>query len=100
MKKLMYVTTNAGDMIVSYDENEKVIRYLPESNKNPFPDRNSEGRHDLKSINDFLNTVEDDSSWCQYKDVVDVEDVEEFLEIDYNDPETPRIIAEIETDLL
>lgn len=97
MKKLMYVTTNAGDMIVSYDENEKVLRYLSESNENPFPKRNSEGQPDLEAINDFLNTVEDDSSWCCEEGV---EDVEESLEIDYNDSETPRIIAERETDLL
>lgn len=97
MKKLMYVTTNSGDMIVSYDENAKVLRYLSESNENPFPKRNSDGQPDLEAINDFLNEVEDDSSWCFEGNIVDVE---EFLEIDYNDPETPRIIAEIETDLL
>lgn len=97
MKKLMYVTTNAGDMIVSYDENEKVLRYLSESNENPFPKRNSEGQPDLEVINDLLDEVEDDSSWCYEENIADVED---FLEIDYNDPETPRIIAETETDLL
>lgn len=97
MKKLMYVTTNGNDIIVSYDESEKNVRCLSESNDNPFPKRNADGQHDLEAINKFLTEIEDDSSWCVDEDV---DDVEEFLGIDYNDSETPRIIAEIETDLL
>lgn len=97
MKKLMYVTTNGNDIIVSYDESEKIVRCLSESNECPFPKLNSDGRHDLEAINKFLTEVEDDSSWCIDEDI---ENVEEFLGIDYNDSEAPRIIAEIETDLL
>lgn len=97
MKKLMYVTTNAYDVIVSYDKNEKILRFLIESNENPFPKRNAEGQPDLETIKDFLRNIEGDSSW-DYKE--DVENVEKFFGIDYSNPETARIIAEIETDLL
>ena len=47
-------------------------------------------------ILDFLQSVEDDSSWELEEDV---EDLENWLGIDYNNPETPRILFEMEKDL-
>lgn len=81
LKKLYYVRTNGYDMLVSLD-NDSDVRFLCENKYFPTND---------DDILDFLHSVEDDSSWELEEDV---EDLEEWLGIDYNDPETPRILFE------
>lgn len=78
MKKLFKVETNAFTEFVTYDEEEKVARVLYNEETNSGLD---------------IREVEDDSSWEVYEDV---DDIDEFLGIDYNDPDTARIIDEIE----
>lgn len=86
IKKLYYIRTNGYDMLVSYDENN-FVRFLTENKYFPSDD---------DGIFAFLESVEDDTSW-EYEE--DVEDLEEWLGIDYNNPETPRILFEIEKEL-
>lgn len=83
--KIYYVETNADPMIVTdYGEFKRVI-----CNECAILE---EGETPLEKI----QSVEDDTSWDLYEDN---RDIEEFLEIDYNDSETPRILAEAEIDL-
>ena len=79
MKRLMKVETNASTMFVTYDAEEKIVMVLDndETNDPDFDIRN----------------VEDDSSWDMYENV---DDVEAWLGIDYNNPDTDRIVDEIE----
>ena len=86
IKKLYYIRTNGYDMLVSQDDDNDV-RYLPENKYFPSND---------DDILAFLEGVEDDTSWELEENV---EDIEEWLGIDYNDPETPRILFEIEKEL-
>lgn len=86
IKKLYYIRTNGYDMLVSQDDDNDV-RYLPENKYFPSND---------DDILAFLEGVEDDTSWELEENV---EDIEEWLDIDYNDPETPRILFEIEKEL-
>lgn len=86
MKKLYFVRTNGYDMLVSHDEDNDV-RYLTENKYFPSDD------NDILS---FLESVEDDTSW-EYEEGVD--NIEEWLGIDYNNPETPRILFDMEKDL-
>lgn len=78
MKKLIKVETNASTIFVTYDTEEKIVRVLD----------NEETNSDVK-----LNDVEDDTSWDIFEDV---ENIEEWLGIDYNNPDTPRIVEELE----
>lgn len=84
MKKLMRVETNASTMFVTYNDEEKIVRVLDNEETNPITDEEKVR----------LEDVEDDSSWDMFEDV---EDVEEWLGVDYNNSDTPRIIEEIET---
>ena len=79
MKRLMKVETNASTMFVTYDPEEKIVMVLDneETNDPDFDIRN----------------VEDDSSWDMYKNI---DDVETWLGIDYNNPEADKIVDEIE----
>lgn len=86
IKKLYYIRTNGYDMLVSQDDDNDV-RYLPENKYFPSND---------DDILAFLEGVEDDTSWELEENV---EDIEEWLDIDYSDPETPRILFEIEKEL-
>lgn len=86
MKKLMRVDTNASTMFVTYDDEEKIVRVLDNEETNPITDEEKVR----------LEDVEDDSSWDMFEDV---EDVEEWLGIDYNNPDAPIIVEEIETDI-
>lgn len=70
MKRLMKVETNADTMLVTYDPETKIVRVL----------------NDAKDINAL--TVEDDSSWEMFENVADVE---EWLEIDDNNPDSPKV---------
>ena len=83
--KIYYVETNAYSMIVAdHGDFKRVI-----SNECAILE---DGETPLEKI----QSVEDDTSWELYEDDRDIED---FLEIDYNDSETPRILAEAEIDL-
>lgn len=62
MKKLMRVRTNANNMLVTYDNEEKVVRVLPDSCK-----------ININYID--LKDVEDDSSWDIFEDVENINDV-------------------------
>ncbi len=75
----MKIETNSSTMFVTYDPEEKIVRVLDneETNDPDFDIRN----------------VEDDSSWDEYENV---EDIEAWLGIDYNNPEADKIIDEIE----
>lgn len=86
MKKLYFVRTNGYDMLVSHDEDNDV-RYLTENKYFPSDD---------DDILSFLESIEDDTSW-EYEEGVD--NIEEWLGIDYNNPETPRILFDMEKDL-
>lgn len=86
MKKLYYVRTNGYDMLVSYDINNDV-RYLTETND--FPVNDSE-------IEEFLENVEDDSSW-EYEE--NVEDLENWMNLDGHLGDASVILAEIEKEL-
>lgn len=78
MKKIYEVKTNASTMFVTYDEEDQIVRVLDNEETNG-------------GIG--INEVEDDSSWETF---TDVEDLEEWLGIDYNDSDSPRIIEEAE----
>ena len=82
-KRLLYCYTNAYDMLVSIDEEDN-CRYL--INNGDFP--STEDREKGNKVIDFLQSVEDDSSW------EDDCSKEELLE-----DETTIIIAEIEKEL-
>ncbi len=75
----MKVETNASTMFVTYDAEEKIVMVLDndETNDPDFDIRN----------------VEDDSSWDMYENV---NDVEAWLGIDYNNPDADKIVDEIE----
>lgn len=78
MKKLMKVETNASTMFITYDEEEKVVRVLDNEETNS---------------GFALADVEDDSSWEVFEDV---ENLGEWLGVDYNNPDAARIIEEVE----
>lgn len=79
-KKLYFVTTNAYDMLVSYDgETRRVLIDNSWANLHMQSER----------ANEFLREVEDDSSWQEFAETVD--ELTNGAEI--------RILAEIETDI-
>lgn len=78
MKKLYYVRTNGYDMLLTYDPEEKIVRFL--------------NTIDVTDYLGNLELVEDDSSW---ETAEDVENFEEWLEIG-NGPETPEILDSID----
>lgn len=79
MKKLYYVRTNGYDMLVTYDEEEKIARYTEELDPLPFLGH--------------LEDVEDDSSW---QIAEEVENLEEWLGIGKGDAEEPEILESID----
>lgn len=85
MKKLYFVATNGYDMVVSVDENNN-CRYLTETAD--FPNMTAMTRDEKKAAAvEFLNAVEDDSSWnddCSYEDIFNndaeiIADAEKYL---------------------
>lgn len=79
-KKLYFVITNAYDMVISDDgEIRRILFDNPACNLYIQRERASE----------FLQEVEDDSSWEEYSETVD----------ELTDVEETRILAEIETDI-
>lgn len=78
MKKIYKVETNSSTMFVTYDEEDQIVRALDNEETNG-------------GIG--INDIDDDSSWEMF---TDVENLEEWLGIDYNDSDSPRIIEEAE----
>lgn len=78
MKKLYYVRTNGYDMLVTYDKEEGVARFL--------------NTVDVSCYLGHLDLIEDDSSWEIAEDVVDFE---EWLGIGQGS-ESPEIIESID----
>lgn len=79
-KKLYFVKTNAYDMVISDDgEVRRVLFDNPACNLYIQRER----------ANEFLQEVEDDSSWDEFEETVD----------ELTDEEGARILAEIETDI-
>jgi hypothetical protein len=70
----MKVETNAEAMFVTYDDETKTARVITADGFS-------------------INEVEDDSSWDSYEGV---ENVEEWLGVDYNDPDAAKIVEEKE----
>lgn len=93
MKKLLYVKTNGYDMLVSVD-GENNVRYLTETGD--FPVLSEEPGEQLERALEFLNSVEDDSSW---EDAGEVESLDEWLNLDGHAGDVSEIIAEIEADM-
>lgn len=79
MKNLYLIETNAFRDIVLHDTEEKIatVLYCKEAQDKDFT----------------LKEVEDVSAGAVY---FDIQDIEEMYDIDYNNPETPRIIETIE----
>lgn len=81
MKKLYYVRTNGYDMVVSVD-NYGDCRYMTENQYFPSLSEEPEVMHE--QILDFLQSIEDDSSWsddCDY-DQIFVDEVDILDEIE------------------
>lgn len=78
MKKLYYVKTNGYDMLVTYDQEEKIVRYTNEIDVTPFMGH--------------LDKVEDDTSW---EIAEDIENLEKWLGIGNGEVEEPKIIESI-----
>lgn len=74
MKKLYYVKTNGYDMLVTYDAEEQIARYLNEMDVTPFLGH--------------LDKVEDDSSW---EIAEDVESLEKWLGVGLEE-DAPEIL--------
>lgn len=77
MKKLMKIETNASTMFATYDADEKIARILD----------NAETNSGVR-----LSDAEDDSSWEIFENV---ENFNEWLGVDYNNPDAPRITETI-----
>lgn len=85
MKKLYFVETNGYNMLVSVDEDNN-CRYLTETDEFPYIINNDAKEKEQKAL-EFLNTVEDDSSWeddCTYEQIFEEFPVEIIAEIEKN----------------
>ena len=70
MKKLYFVETNGYNMIVSVDKDND-CRYLTETDEFPYMVNDDSEEKERKAL-DFLDSVEDDSSWendCNYEQI-------------------------------
>lgn len=88
MKKLYFIKTNGYNMVVSVD-GENNCRYLTETAEFPYIMEDEPEEQARKAL-EFLESVEDDSSWeddCTYYQL--------FEEFEYD----IEIIAEIEKEL-
>lgn len=96
-KRLYFVETNGYSMIVSVD-NKKRCRYLIENNECEFPHswQMEEEEREAAAI-EFLNSVEDDSSW---RDNLTYDDLfSDEVMASWNNPDGNVIIAEIQKEL-
>lgn len=93
-KKLYFVVTNGYNMLVSMDK-ENNCRYLTETEEFPYIIGLEKDGQQEKAL-EFLNIVEDDSSW---EDAGKIENLEEWLNLDGHLGDPSEIVAEIEKDL-
>lgn len=96
-KRLYFIETNGGYMIISVDSNKK-CRYLIDNNDCciPYLGHFDEDER-CKVAVDFLDSVEDDSSWndnLTYNDLFSDE-----VMASWNNPDGNVVIAEIEKEL-
>lgn len=61
MKELYFVYTNGYNMVISVDE-QKNCRYLTETEDFPYL-LNLSKEEQISTAKEFLNSIEDDSSW-------------------------------------
>lgn len=61
MKELYFVYTNGYNMVISVDE-QKNCRYLTETEDFPYL-LNLSKEEQISAAKEFLNSIEDDSSW-------------------------------------
>lgn len=81
-KKLYFVKTNGYNMLVSVD-NHGDCRYMTENQY--FPELSDEPDVMHEQILDFLQSIEDDSSWsddCSYEQIFEEFPVEIIAEIE------------------
>lgn len=93
-KRLYFVKTNGYNMLVSMDK-ENNCRYLTETEEFPYI-IGLEKDEQQEKVLEFLNIVEDDSSW---EDAGKIENLEEWLNLDGHLGDPSEIVAEIEKDL-
>lgn len=87
-------------MLVSVDDYNN-CRFLCESNNVEFPKLHDFDREErINAAKEFLEEVEDDSSWTVAEDFDEYEDIYEWLNPNGDDSDEWEIIAEIETDEL
>lgn len=82
-KKLYFVETNGYNMVVSVD-NENKCRYLTENEEFPYI-MNDGFENKERKVLEFLDSVEDDSSWendCTYEQIFEEFPVEIIAEIE------------------
>ena len=94
MKKLLFVKTNGYNMLVSVDKGNN-CKYLTETEDFPHI-LGLEEEKQQERVLEFLNGVEDDNTW---EDVGEVEDLEDWLNLDGHLGDASEIIAEIEKEL-
>lgn len=83
MKKLYFVETNGYNMIVSVDKDND-CRYLTETDEFPYMVNDDLEEKERKAL-DFLESVEDDSSWendCNYEQIFEEFPVDIIAEIE------------------
>lgn len=83
MKKLYFVETNGYNMIVSVDRDNN-CRYLTEIDEFPYIVNNDTEEKEQKAL-EFLESVEDDSSWeddCSYEQIFEEFPVDIIAEIE------------------
>ena len=83
MKKLYFVETNGYNMLVSVDEDNN-CRYLTETDEFPYIVNNDAEEKERKAL-EFLESVEDDSSWeddCSYEQIFEEFPVDIIAEIE------------------
>ena len=83
MKKLYFVETNGYNMLVSVDEDNN-CRYLTETDEFPYMVNDDLEEKERKAL-DFLESVEDDSSWendCNYEQIFEEFPVDIIAEIE------------------
>lgn len=94
MKKIYFVVTSGYNMLVSVDK-ENNCRYLTETEE--FPYINDLGKDEQQEkVLEFLNSVKDDSSW---ENAGEIDNLEEWLNLDGHLGDTSEIIAEVEKEL-
>lgn len=82
-RKLYFVETNGYNMVVSVDK-DKDCRYLTETEDFPDIMYDDPEEQERKAL-EFLNSVEDDSSWeddCSYEQIFEEFPVEIIAEIE------------------